>query len=167
MATPARPARHNTPMARRRQTRRGFTKGGGRSGVGSVGATRRGASGISAVRDEGRRPSGTGAAALVTGRPPVPAAAYPRRHLWMDGVALRAWDRGLVAAPEFFERLFVRNPPGRVLRFLDGLTSPGEEVALMGSTPLVPMSRAAAGDLFARIGFRGRAFARTGFRGRA
>ncbi|MEU4426161.1 lycopene cyclase family protein [Actinoplanes sp. NPDC024001] len=91
------------------------------------------------------------AAALAAGGDPVPPAAYPRRHLWMDAVALRAWDRGLVAAPAFFERLFTRNPPGRVLRFLDGLTSPAEEVALMGSTPLLPMARAAAGDLLARI----------------
>ena len=49
------------------------------------------------------------------------------------------------------ERLFARNPPGRVLRFLDGLTSPAEEIALMASTPLVPMTRAAAGDLLARL----------------
>ncbi|MFC7529784.1 lycopene cyclase family protein [Actinoplanes sp. GCM10030250] len=99
-----------------------------------------------------RRQADQIAASLAGGGAPVPAAAYPRRHLWMDAVALRAWDRGLVGAPAFFERLFTRNPPGRVLRFLDGLTTPGEEAALMASTPLVPMTRAAAGDLVARFG---------------
>jgi lycopene beta-cyclase len=98
-----------------------------------------------------RRQADQIARALRAGAPPVPAAAYPRRHLWMDAVALRAWDRGLVSAPAFFERLFTRNPPGRVLRFLDGRTSPAEEAALMASTPLLPMTRAAAGDLVSRI----------------
>ncbi len=84
------------------------------------------------------------AALIKAGRDPVPAPAYPRRHLWMDAVALHAWDRGLVSAPEFFERLFRRNPPDRVLRFLDGRTSPAEELALMASTPLLAMTRAAA-----------------------
>ncbi|WP_375790587.1 lycopene cyclase family protein [Actinoplanes lutulentus] len=84
---------------------------------------------------------------IRSGRDPVPDAAYPRRHLWMDSVALHAWDSGLVSAPEFFERLFLRNPPDRVLRFLDGRTSPAEELALMGSTPLVPMARSALRSL--------------------
>ncbi|MEV6306924.1 lycopene cyclase family protein [Actinoplanes sp. NPDC051861] len=97
-----------------------------------------------------RRQADQIAAALLAGSDPVPAAPYPRRHLWMDSVALRAWDRGLVAAPEFFERLFTRNDPVRVLRFLDGLTSPAQELALMASTPLLPMTRAALGDLAAR-----------------
>ncbi|MEU8243564.1 lycopene cyclase family protein [Actinoplanes missouriensis] len=90
-----------------------------------------------------RRQAAEIAQLIRSGRDPVPGAAYPRRHLWMDAVALRAWDGGLVSAPEFFERLFLRNPADRVLRFLDGRTSPAEELALMASTPLVPMSRAA------------------------
>ncbi|WP_045748042.1 lycopene cyclase family protein [Actinoplanes rectilineatus] len=98
-----------------------------------------------------RRQADQIAAALARGGDPVPNPAYPRRHLWMDAVALRAWDRGLVPAPAFFERLFMRNSPSRVLRFLDGRTSPTEEVALMASTPLLPMTRAAAGDLLARF----------------
>ena len=92
------------------------------------------------------------AAALLDGRDPVPAPAYSRRHLWMDSVALRAWDSGLVSAPAFFDRLFARNPPARVLRFLDGLTSPAEDLTLMSSTPLLPMTRAAAADAAARLG---------------
>nr|WP_233512478.1 lycopene cyclase family protein [Micromonospora deserti] len=91
------------------------------------------------------------AAALADGRPPVPAPAYPRRHRWLDAVALRALDRGGVRGPEFFDRLFARNPPERVLRFLDGTTTPAEEVAVMSSTRLPPMVAATAGDAAARL----------------
>jgi lycopene beta-cyclase len=100
------------------------------------------------------------ARALAAGRPPVPAPAYPRRHLWMDAVALRALDRGLVGGPEFFDRLFDRNPAERVLRFLDGATSPAEDLAVMRSSPLLPMTFAVAGDavdrLCARVAHLGR-----------
>jgi lycopene beta-cyclase len=94
------------------------------------------------------------ARAVAAGRPPVPAPAYPRRHRWMDAVALRALDRGLVGGPEFFDRLFDRNPAERVLRFLDGATSPAEDLAIMWSSPLRPMTAAVAGDAMDR--FRGR-----------
>nr|WP_112668620.1 lycopene cyclase family protein [Micromonospora saelicesensis] len=91
------------------------------------------------------------ARALAAGRAPVPAPAYPRRHRWMDAVALRALDRGGVGGPEFFDRLFDRNPAERVLRFLDGGTSPAEEVAIMNSTRLWPMISATAGDAVHRV----------------
>ena len=79
---------------------------------------------------------------VAAGRPPVPDPPYPARHLWMDSVQLRALDRGLVDGVAFFERLFDRNPPDRVLRFLDGTTSVAEDVRLMASAPLRPMMRA-------------------------
>ncbi|MCW3842511.1 lycopene cyclase family protein [Micromonospora yasonensis] len=94
------------------------------------------------------------ARALAAGRPPVPAPAYPRRHRWMDAVALRALDRGHVGGVEFFERLFERNPAERVLRFLDGATSPAEDLAVMRSSPLLPMAGAVLGDAVARLGAR-------------
>ncbi len=97
------------------------------------------------------RQAGQIADALAEGRAPVPAPAYPRRHRWLDAVALRALDRGPLAGPDFFDRLFDRNPAERVLRFLDGTTSPAEEVALMGTTPLAPMLTATAGDAAARL----------------
>jgi lycopene beta-cyclase len=59
-----------------------------------------------------------------------------------------------VPGPELFVRLFERNPPGRVLRFLDGATSPAEELALMATTPWPPMIRAGAEDAAARLGRR-------------
>ncbi len=89
--------------------------------------------------------------ALAAGRPPVPAPAYPRRHRWLDAVALRALDRGHVDGAEFFARLFERNPPERVLRFLDGATTPAEELAVMRSSPLLPMTGAVLGDAADRL----------------
>ncbi|WBB90727.1 lycopene cyclase family protein [Verrucosispora sp. WMMC514] len=91
------------------------------------------------------------ARAVAAGRPPVPAPAYPGRHRWMDAVALRALDGGLVNGPEFFGRLFDRNPASRVLRFLDGDTSLAEDLAVMRSTRLRPMVTATVADAAARV----------------
>ncbi|MEU8820518.1 lycopene cyclase family protein [Actinoplanes sp. NPDC048796] len=104
------------------------------------------------------------ARAVAAGRPPVPKPAYPLRHRWMDAVQLRALDRGLVDGVAFFDRLFDRNPPDRVLRFLDGTTSWAEDLTLMASSPLLPMTRAAAGDAAGRLsaGRRPRGSARSG-----
>ncbi|TDC37104.1 lycopene cyclase [Micromonospora sp. 15K316] len=98
-----------------------------------------------------RRQAEQVARALAEGRPPVPRPAYPGRHRWMDAVALRALDRGSVGGPEFFSRLFDRNPAERVLRFLDGTTSPAEEIAVMSSTRLLPMVAATAADATHRL----------------
>ncbi|MEV6375760.1 lycopene cyclase family protein [Micromonospora musae] len=98
-----------------------------------------------------RRQAEQVARALAEGRPPVPRPAYPRRHRWMDAVALRALDRGSVGGAEFFARLFDRNPAERVLRFLDGTTTPAEEMAVMASTRLLPMISATAGDATHRL----------------
>ncbi|WP_433533518.1 lycopene cyclase family protein [Micromonospora sp. CA-263727] len=91
------------------------------------------------------------ARALAAGRPPVPRPAYPGRHRWMDAVALRALDRDLVDGPEFFGRLFDRNPAQRVLRFLDGATTLAEELAVMRSTRLRPMVTATVADAAGRL----------------
>ncbi|MGQ7295755.1 lycopene cyclase family protein [Quadrisphaera sp. KR29] len=80
---------------------------------------------------------------------------YPRRHAWMDALVLRALldgpERGGLDGPDFFVRLFALNPAERVLRFLDGLTRPGEELALMATSPRGPMLRAAARDAAWRL----------------
>jgi lycopene beta-cyclase len=91
---------------------------------------------------------------LLTGAPPVPPPAYPVRHRWMDAVLLRALDRGLVDGPDLFLQLFDRNPPVRVLRFLDGATCVAEDLAVMASAPLPAMIRAATADAVTRLGRR-------------
>lgn len=90
------------------------------------------------------------AALLLAGRPPVPPAPYPARHRWMDAVLLRALDRGLVPGAQLFADLFADNPTDRVVRFLDGRSGPLEELALMRTTPMPAMARAALGDAAAR-----------------
>ena len=69
----------------------------------------------------------------------------------MDSVLLRALDGGLVDGPELFTRLLLRNPPSRVLRFLDGRTSPLDDLRVMTTTPTVPMARATVDDAVARV----------------
>ncbi len=88
---------------------------------------------------------------LLQGRTPVPPAPHLARHRWMDAVLLRALDQGHVGGADLFVRLFDRNPVDRVLRFLDGRTSPLEDLALMRTAPLVPMATASVGDLAARL----------------
>lgn len=94
------------------------------------------------------------AAGLLAGGDPLPPRPYPLRHRWMDAVLLRALDAGHVAGADLLADLFERNPPSRVLRFLDGATSPAEDLALMATSPTLPMLRAGAGDTLARL--RGR-----------
>jgi lycopene beta-cyclase len=91
------------------------------------------------------------AAALLAGTDPLPPPAYPARHRWMDSVLLRALDRGLVDGPTLFTRLLLGDAPARVLRFLDGDTSPLEELGIMSATPTVAMARATAGNVGDRL----------------
>ncbi|WP_459645329.1 lycopene cyclase family protein [Kineococcus sp. NUM-3379] len=84
-------------------------------------------------------------AALAAGSAPLPPVPHRGRHLLMDSVLLRALDSGAVGGAELLTGLFRRNPVARVLRFLDGNSSPAEDLALMASTPWGPMLRAVAG----------------------
>ena len=83
------------------------------------------------------------ALALLEGRDPCPPPAYSRRHLWMDRLLLTALDEGRVDGAEFFARLFREQPAERVLRFLDGTTTPAEDLAVMAAAPRAAMVRTA------------------------
>ncbi|MCF3123745.1 NAD(P)-binding protein [Streptomyces arenae] len=76
--------------------------------------------------------------ALRRGETAVPAP-HGRRALAMDAVLLRALDTGRIQGPDFFTRLFRRIPAERLLRFLDGNTSPREEFGIGLRTPVGPM----------------------------
>ncbi len=88
---------------------------------------------------------------LLEGRLPVPPRPYPLRHRWMDAVLLRALDRGYVDGPKLFAGLFADNPSDRVIRFLDGTSSPADELAIMSSTPMTAMTRSAVEDATGRL----------------
>ncbi|GLX34227.1 lycopene cyclase [Streptomyces roseochromogenus] len=82
------------------------------------------------------------AEAVREGRSPahVPAV-HGRRARAMDAVLLRALDTGRVAGGPFFAHLFASVPAEKVLRFLDGATSPWEDLGIGLRTPVVPMVR--------------------------
>ncbi|MFE4215576.1 lycopene cyclase family protein [Streptomyces sp. NPDC056844] len=81
--------------------------------------------------------------ALHRGSPGVPPP-HGRRALAMDAVLLRALDTGRVDGPRFFTDLFRRIPMERLLRFLDGGSTPWEEFGIGLRTPVGPMLRTAA-----------------------
>ncbi|RRR65455.1 MAG: lycopene cyclase [Candidatus Viridilinea halotolerans] len=70
-------------------------------------------------------------------------------HALMDGVLLHVLDTGREQGHVFFEQLFSRNPPQRVLRFLDEESSLWEDIALM-LTVNVPTFLFSSFDLAAR-----------------
>lgn len=82
---------------------------------------------------------------------------YPSRHRWMDAVMLQALDAGRLDGPSFFTGLFQRCPAERVLRFLDGRTTPREDLGIISGSPTWPMARTAAGGVLRRA----RRFGRT------
>ncbi|KPI05809.1 Lycopene beta and epsilon cyclase [Actinobacteria bacterium OV450] len=83
------------------------------------------------------------AAALRQGREPLPPPAHSVRARTMDAVLLRALDRGRIAGPDLFCRLFSRVPPTRLLRFLDGRTNLLEDLSVGRHAPFGPMLRTA------------------------
>lgn len=82
------------------------------------------------------------AEAVRAGRSParVPSV-HGRRARAMDAVLLRALDTGRVDGAAFFTHLFSVVPAERVLRFLDGATSPLEDFGIGLRTPVMPMLR--------------------------
>ncbi|MCW2605326.1 MAG: crtY [Frankiales bacterium] len=84
------------------------------------------------------------ARAVAAGTDPTPPVPYPRRHLAMDALLLRAIAGGQVQGARFLADLFARQPTERVLRFLDGGTTPREDLAIMRSAPAGRMLRALA-----------------------
>ena len=103
------------------------------------------AASIVAERDAGRP---------LTADAIAPPRAYPRRHVWMDAVMLRALNGGQLRGADFFMRLFDHNPPERVLSFLDGSTTLAQEVALMASLPKTVMAASALRHALSRMGSR-------------
>ncbi|GAA3519755.1 lycopene cyclase family protein [Actinocatenispora rupis] len=89
------------------------------------------------------------AADLAAGRVPLPPRPYPRRHLGYDAVLLRALDRGLVDGRRLLTDLLAGSPD--TLAFLDGTTTPRQELSLLAVTPRGAMARATAQVLRARL----------------
>ncbi|MGW0781204.1 lycopene cyclase family protein [Streptomyces sp. NPDC002913] len=109
--------------------------------IGAAGGATRPATGYTFATVQ--RQSRAVAASVRRGRPSVPPP-HGRRALAMDAVLLRALDTGRVDGPRFFTELFRRVPMERLLRFLDGGSTPWEEFGIGLRTPVGPMLRTAA-----------------------
>ncbi|MFJ8748945.1 lycopene cyclase family protein [Streptomyces sp. NPDC102441] len=109
--------------------------------IGAAGGATRPATGYTFAAVQ--RQSRAIAAALHSGSPGVPPP-HGRRALAMDAVLLRALDTGRVDGPRFFTDLFRSIPMERLLRFLDGGSTPWEEFGIGLRTPVGPILRTAA-----------------------
>ncbi|MFJ8074363.1 lycopene cyclase family protein [Streptomyces sp. NPDC096176] len=109
--------------------------------IGAAGGATRPATGYTFAAVQ--RQSRAIAAALHRGGEIVPRP-HGRRALAMDAVLLRALDTGRIDGPGFFTDLFRRVPMERLLRFLDGGSTPWEEFGIGLRTPVGPMLRTAA-----------------------
>ncbi|MEU9321645.1 lycopene cyclase family protein [Streptomyces sp. NPDC048295] len=108
--------------------------------IGAAGGATRPATGYTFAAIQ--RQSRAIAAGLHDGHVVVPPPHGGRARA-MDAVLLRALDTGRIDGPDFFTGLFRRVPPERLLRFLDGDTSPWEEWGIGLRTPIGPMMRSA------------------------
>lgn len=75
---------------------------------------------------------------------PFDIPTMPRRHPWLDAVLLELMGSDPAAVTDAFDALFARNPTSRVLRFLDGRTTPWEDLRLVSTLPTRPFIRTAA-----------------------
>ncbi|MEU4800354.1 lycopene cyclase family protein [Streptomyces sp. NPDC023327] len=105
--------------------------------IGTAGGATRPATGytFAAVQRQSRA---IAASLLRDGRARVPPP-HGRRALAMDAVLLRALDTGRIDGPDFFTGLFRSTPPHRLLRFLDGATTPWEDWGIGLRVPVGPM----------------------------
>lgn len=68
-----------------------------------------------------------------------------RRSTWMDAIFIDVIRRDPALAPALFLRLFERNPPARVARFLTETGTRRDALGVMASLPPAPFLRAALG----------------------
>lgn len=79
---------------------------------------------------------------MISGESLAKAPAEPKRFRFYDNTLLDVLYHGRSAASIVFGRLFNRNRPQQVLKFLDNETSPGEELKIISSLPIWPFLRA-------------------------
>lgn len=99
--------------------------------IGTAGGMTKASTGYTFQRIQ-RQSAKIAASLRETGQPFYPEPPLSR-HAWMDSVLLKVLDSGLEQGRTFFEQLFSRNAPQRVLRFLDEETTLLEELALMAT----------------------------------
>jgi lycopene beta-cyclase len=65
------------------------------------------------------------------------------RFAFYDRTFLEVLERKKLAGHRVFERLFMKNPPARILRFLNNESAFSEELSLLASLPTIPFLKAA------------------------
>ncbi|MBX2872919.1 MAG: hypothetical protein KTR30_12485 [Saprospiraceae bacterium] len=82
-----------------------------------------------------------------TGLPLVQPSTWQKRFQLYDSTLLRVLEEERMAGDELFTYLFRKNPPQRLLRFLNDESHFAEELALMSSVPTAPFLRSFISEL--------------------
>ena len=70
---------------------------------------------------------------LASGKYPAAINKYPRRFRFYDSIFLRLLSGNKISGMDIFSRLFTKNRPEQILKFLDNETSFGEEVLIFST----------------------------------
>jgi lycopene beta-cyclase len=84
---------------------------------------------------------------IKRGNPFMPLPGGPRRFKFYDSTLLRILKHRQLAGGKIFTRLFKKNKPQQVLRFLDNETSLSQELKIISSLPTWPFLKAAMKQL--------------------
>ncbi|NRB49131.1 MAG: lycopene cyclase [Saprospiraceae bacterium] len=76
-----------------------------------------------------------------TGIPSIEPTTWQKRFQLYDSTLLRVLEEDRLAGDVLFTHLFRKNPPQRLLRFLNDESHFAEEIALMSSVPTLPFLR--------------------------
>ncbi len=87
----------------------------------------------------------------TTGVPPTDRSPASARHALLDSVLLNVLSRARLPGWRVFAELFARNPPQRVLRFLDEDTTLREDLLIMRSVDLPAFLAASVDVLRSRL----------------
>jgi lycopene beta-cyclase len=109
--------------------------------VGLIGGDTRASTGYTFIYIH-RRAQRMVAALLKNGDPRLPATLQQKRHRLYDSTMLRVLANDLYPGDQLFRDLFQKNPPARLLRFLNGDSTLAEELGIMSSTPIGVFLRA-------------------------
>ena len=86
--------------------------------------------------------------ALINNTYPLATPSFMRKRFALyDSVLLNILQQKKMGGDKIFEQLFKKNPPQRVLRFLDNETNFSEELKIMASVPAVIFLPAALNEL--------------------
>ena len=85
---------------------------------------------------------------LILSKPLSMIQPTPKRFHFYDSVLLQLLISKKLSGREIFTRMFERNPPARILKFLDNETSLVEELQLIGTLQTLPFLRSASRVLF-------------------